>query len=330
MPIPWICYSPIEMSAETYDLVVRDYLGSMRRCEFDKVISRLLPIADSPDHTVESRSVAHYVVAELRLRHAAQSLPAALVHAQSARQLYPDNAELTLATYLVEGDALLALGETEAAIGTFREGMTYGAPQKTKSVRWPLIVRTLACLLDDHQEQIELLDEILSSGTVWSDNLVDAGSIKLGALYLGEGKTSSRGDQLLSEILANPAMTRIHYRERLQQGLKSYLLYDYELAVEQFTEVIESVRAHASGVEDIILLEAYQGRIDSLEAIAIDAPEPFDRSELLDRDRERVAKLAAAMHDCIDRVTHQPSSRRKSGWLRAPFERVLGKALAST
>ena len=316
MAIPWICYSPIEVSPDSYALVLKDRVQAMRLCEFDKVLHGLEQIANDTECSNEARSLAHYVLSETLLRqYTKQSVEQAINHAKKSRELFSDNLELVLASYYVQGQGLQDVGNNDAAAKCYRESLAVGDPCRATSLRWVINARSLAYLVFGSPEAITLLDSIISSGTPWREEVVDAYCIKLGCLQLSEkkamleGKASEKGDKLYREIMSNSEAQRIHYDEQLQYGLKCYLLYDYESAIELFSEVIESLQSNPAGIDDMKLLRAYVGRGDSCQAI--------ERDDLAEADYSKAKDLVKSIYEEVDRYS---SNCYDSWWQHVVFE----------
>ena len=195
------------------------------------------------------------------------------------------------------------------------ESLAVGDPCRATSLRWVINARSLAYLVFGSPEAITLLDSIISSGTPWREEVVDAYCIKLGCLQLSEkkamleGKASEKGDKLYREIMSNSEAQRIHYDEQLQYGLKCYLLYDYESAIELFSEVIESLQSNPAGIDDMKLLRAYVGRGDSCQAI--------ERDDLAEADYSKAKDLVKSIYEEVDRYS---SNCYDSWWQHVVFE----------
>lgn len=270
MAIPWIGYTPIEMSADCYDLLIKDQVRNIRLRDFDAVISATTPIVASTHHSNEIKGVAHYLLAEMLFRRGYSDDVGEIVeHAEQSRRMLPDNIELLIAAHYVQAEALIDRDMKVEAADSLRQGVVLGRPVRHISLRWALCARTLAWLTADAQEELALLDEIIASKTKWTEMIADAYAMKSALLNRQLDPPDEKGAAITAEILARPELYSIHREEKLTRALKNYLLYDYEGAVEEFTEVIESILIHYIGADDLYLVRAYQGRGDSYFALEL-------------------------------------------------------------
>ena len=270
MIAPWICYTPIDVSPRAYELVVKNNLTNLRLNKLAAVISLVKNLLKTDDLTAEERSLAQYVLGECLYRNRRPTdYPSIIKLMEQVRIANPINVEMRLASYFLQASALTELDRISESIECLETAAALGRPYRMVSLRWGLCVRGLANRVEGLEEKGKWLDEILDSGTVWQDLIVDAFLLKSGVLNRPLRKNNAAGTAISQQIVSDPRFQRIHWEERLQRALMNYLLEDYELAIDEFTEIIESLIVNHVCSNEMHLLRAFQARGDSYFALGL-------------------------------------------------------------